>query len=56
MQAVTSWAVEGAKILTLCERGDKLLEEETAKVYKGKKVAKGESSPGTTGVAIADSN
>lgn len=47
LQAVTSWAVEGAKILTLCERGDKLLEEETAKVYKGKKVAKGIAHPTT---------
>lgn len=27
--------------MTLCERGDKLLEEETAKVYKGKKISKG---------------
>jgi methionyl aminopeptidase len=38
---VTSWAVEGANILSLCEKGDKLLEEETAKVYKGKKINKG---------------
>lgn len=30
------WCVEGAKIVELCERGDKLLEEEVGKVYKGK--------------------
>ena len=35
------WCVEGAKILSLCQRGDKLLEEEVAKVYKGKKISKG---------------
>lgn len=33
--------MEGAKILELCEKGDKLLDEEVAKVYKGKKVPKG---------------
>ncbi|KAI9783607.1 MAG: Curved DNA-binding protein (42 kDa protein) [Peltula sp. TS41687] len=47
LQAVTSWCVEGAKILDLCERGDKLLEEETAKVYKGKKISKGIAHPTT---------
>lgn len=31
--------------MTLCEKGDKLLEEEIAKVYKGKKIAKGQSFP-----------
>lgn len=41
LEAVTGWCVEGAKILTVCERGDRLLGEETAKVYKGKKVSKG---------------
>lgn len=35
------WCTEGASIVELCERGDKLLEEEVGKVYKGKKVAKG---------------
>lgn len=35
------WCVDGAKVLTLCEKGDKLLEEEVAKVYKGKKISKG---------------
>jgi hypothetical protein len=28
----------------LCEKGDKLLEEEIAKVYKGKKITKGNYS------------
>ena len=28
-------------MLTICEKGDKLLDEEVAKVYKGKKIAKG---------------
>ncbi|KAL9094367.1 MAG: hypothetical protein Q9165_003217 [Trypethelium subeluteriae] len=41
------WCIEGAKIVDLCERGDKLLEEEIAKVYKGKKIAKGISHPTT---------
>ncbi|KAI9723437.1 MAG: hypothetical protein M1812_001321 [Candelaria pacifica] len=40
-EAVTGWCIEGEKIITLCERGDKLLEEEIAKVYKGKKILKG---------------
>jgi hypothetical protein len=35
--------VEGAKIIELCQQGDKLLEEELAKVYKGKKIQKGAS-------------
>ena len=33
--------MDGAKILTLCEKGDKLLDEEVQKVYKGKKISKG---------------
>jgi len=43
LQEVSGWIVEGAKIVELCERGDKLLEEEVGKVYKGKtpKVPKG---------------
>ncbi|KAF2477945.1 uncharacterized protein BDR25DRAFT_321095 [Lindgomyces ingoldianus] len=41
LQEVTGWCVEGANIVELCERGDKLLEEEVSKVYKGKKVSKG---------------
>lgn len=34
--------MEGAKILELCEKGDKMLDAEVGKVYKGKKVPKGE--------------
>jgi ERBB-3 binding protein len=33
--------VPGAKIVDICEKGDKLLEEEVAKVYRGKKITKG---------------
>lgn len=47
LETVTSWCVAGEKILTICERGDKLLDEEVAKVYKGKKVSKGISHPTT---------
>ncbi|EAS28237.3 DNA-binding protein, 42 kDa [Coccidioides immitis RS] len=47
LEAVTGWCVEGAKILELCEKGDKLLDEEVSKVYKGKKVPKGISHPTT---------
>ncbi|EZF23298.1 DNA-binding protein, 42 kDa [Trichophyton rubrum D6] len=47
LEAVSGWCVEGAKIVELCEKGDKLLDEEVAKVYKGKKVSKGISHPTT---------
>ncbi|MCJ1223377.1 Curved DNA-binding protein (42 kDa protein) [Toensbergia leucococca] len=47
LETVTGWCVEGEKILTLCERGDRLLSEEVAKVYKGKKISKGISHPTT---------
>ncbi|KAI9826311.1 MAG: Curved DNA-binding protein (42 kDa protein) [Thelocarpon impressellum] len=47
LAAVTGWCTEGNKILTICERGDKLLDEETAKVYKGKKISKGIAHPTT---------
>ncbi|KAI9803313.1 MAG: hypothetical protein M1825_002104 [Sarcosagium campestre] len=47
LEAVKSWIAEDAKILELCERGDKLLLEETAKVYKGKKISKGIAHPTT---------
>lgn len=30
-------AVDGVTLVSLCEKGDKLLEEETAKVYNNKK-------------------
>ncbi len=38
---MTGWIKADANIIELCDRGDKLLEEEVAKVYKGKKVPKG---------------
>lgn len=47
LEAVSGWCVEGAKVLSLCQKGDKLLEEEIAKVYKGKKISKGISHPTT---------
>lgn len=33
--------VPGAKIVEVCQKGDQLMEEEVAKVYRGKKVTKG---------------
>lgn len=39
--AAQGWCNEGEKILSICERGDSLLDEEIAKVYKGKKISKG---------------
>lgn len=42
LEAVTGLCVAGEKIVTICEKGDKLLEEEISKVYRGKKITKGE--------------
>ncbi|KAJ5737034.1 uncharacterized protein N7483_002159 [Penicillium malachiteum] len=47
LEAVTALCVEGAKIVEICEKGDQLLDEEIAKVYKGKKILKGVSHPTT---------
>ncbi|THY51714.1 Creatinase/aminopeptidase [Aureobasidium pullulans] len=47
LEAVTGWCTEGAKIVDVCEKGDQLLDEEIAKVYKGKKIAKGVAHPTT---------
>lgn len=47
LEEVTKLCVAGEKIVTICEKGDKLLEEEIAKVYRGKKVSKGISHPTT---------
>jgi curved DNA binding protein len=44
---VSKLCVPGEKIVEICEKGDKLLEEEIAKVYRGKKVNKGFSHPTT---------
>jgi hypothetical protein len=41
LDAVVKLSVAGEKIVTICEKGDKLLDEEIAKVYRGKKIAKG---------------
>jgi hypothetical protein len=41
LEEVTKLCTAGEKIVTICEKGDKLLEEEIAKVYRGKKVSKG---------------
>ncbi|TGZ80004.1 putative curved DNA-binding protein [Ascodesmis nigricans] len=40
-------ATPGTTILSLCQKGDELLEEETGKVYKGKKISKGIAFPTT---------
>lgn len=37
--------MEGEKIVEICQKGDKLLDEEITKVYKGKKIVKGWSTP-----------
>ncbi|SPO02851.1 related to 442K curved dna-binding protein [Cephalotrichum gorgonifer] len=47
LAAVKKLCVPGAKIVEICEQGDKLIEEEVAKVYRGKKVTKGFSHPCT---------
>jgi curved DNA binding protein len=41
------WCTEGAVIVDLCEKGDKLLADEVAKVFKGKKITKGIGFPTT---------
>ena len=38
---VAKAAVPGATILSLCQKGDELLEAETGKIYKDKKISKG---------------
>jgi methionine aminopeptidase len=49
---VSKLCVPGSKIVDICEKGDKLIEEELSKVYRGKKVTKGAWSaevPATAG-------
>jgi hypothetical protein len=41
LAAVSKLCVPGEKIVDICQKGDQMIEEETAKVYRGKKVAKG---------------
>ncbi|KAG0647493.1 Curved DNA-binding [Hyphodiscus hymeniophilus] len=47
LEEVTKLCVAGEKIVTICEKGDKILDEEIAKVYRGKKVSKGPAHPTT---------
>ncbi|KAK5791635.1 hypothetical protein VI817_006944 [Penicillium citrinum] len=47
LDAVSALCLEGEKIVEICQKGDKLLDEEIAKVYKGKKITKGIASPTT---------
>ncbi|KAL6869500.1 hypothetical protein ACO1O0_000826 [Amphichorda felina] len=47
LDAVSKLCVPGAKIAEVCQQGDKLMEEEIAKVYRGKKVNKGFAHPTT---------
>jgi len=47
LEAVSGLCTDGAKIVEICEKGDALLEEEVAKVYKGKKISKGSGHPVT---------
>jgi methionine aminopeptidase len=42
---VSKLAVAGAKIVEVCQKGDKLIEEELGKVYRGKKITKGAITP-----------
>lgn len=44
LEHVTGLCKEGEKIVTICEQGDKYLEAEIAKVFKGKKIEKGWAS------------
>jgi len=44
LQDVLGLCIEGETIISVCEKGDKILEEETSKVYKGKKILKGKKS------------
>ncbi|KAL1871873.1 hypothetical protein VTK73DRAFT_1841 [Phialemonium thermophilum] len=44
---VSKLCVPGEKIVTICQKGDKLIEEEISKVYRGKKVHKGFAHPTT---------
>jgi methionine aminopeptidase len=41
LAAVSKLCVPGAKIVEVCQQGDKILEEEIGKVYRGKKINKG---------------
>ncbi|KAK4936801.1 hypothetical protein LTR10_022390 [Elasticomyces elasticus] len=47
LSQVRGWLADGEKIVSLCERGDKLIEEELSRVFKGKATNKGSGSPVT---------
>ncbi|CRG83687.1 curved DNA-binding protein (42 kDa protein) [Talaromyces islandicus] len=47
LESVTGWCLEGSKIIEICQKGDQLLDEEIAKVFKGKKITKGIGHPTT---------
>ncbi|GJN68803.1 curved DNA-binding protein [Purpureocillium lilacinum] len=51
LAAVSKLCVPGEKIVDICQKGDKLIEEEVAKVYRGKKINKGFSHPTTVSPA-----
>jgi methionine aminopeptidase len=44
LSEVTKAAVPGATILSLCQKGDELLEAETSKIYNKGKISKGSSA------------
>ncbi|KAK4151512.1 curved DNA-binding protein [Chaetomidium leptoderma] len=48
---VSKLCVAGGNIVEICEKGDKLIEEEISKVYRGKKITKGFSHPTTVSPA-----
>ncbi|KAK2753258.1 putative metalloprotease arx1 [Arachnomyces sp. PD_36] len=52
LETVTGWCVADRKVIEICQRGDKLLDEEIGKVYKGKKITKGISHPTTVSPSI----
>jgi hypothetical protein len=45
LAAVKDLCVAGEKISDICGKGDELLEEEISKVWRGKKVTKGNHTP-----------
>jgi len=47
LAAVSKLCVAGEKIVTICDKGDKLIEEEISKVWRGKKITKGFAHPTT---------
>lgn len=42
---VSKLCVAGGKVIDICEQGDKLIEDEISKVFRGKKVTKGQLRP-----------